>query len=467
MRTVVIVGAGFSGAVAAVQLMRLARGGALHIILINRSGPMGRGLAYGTASPDHVLNVPAGNMSALADVPDHFLDWCRHADPGVTAASFVPRQRYGDYLTWLLEESERAAAPSVRLSRVAEQVESVTPLPRGARLRVRCTDGVCYLADRVLLALGHAPPRNPPVADTAFFTHAQYFRDPWRTGALDGDGPVLLLGTGLTMVDVANKLLGDCPTRIVYALSRRGLLPQPHRVARSPVEAAPDLANILTVSGSVRTVMRALRGQISAAQADGGDWRTVIAALRPWMAPWWQALPDTERRRFLRHVQPYWDCHRHRVSPEQHQQFLQACDQGRLRVMAGRILAFAQRDGDVTVSYRPRAGAVVRNLTVSRVINCTGPESDPRRMDDPLLRQLLSAGLMQADALGQGLSLSADGALIDAAGACVNGIYYLGPLLKARDWEATAVPELRQFARRFAVQTLRDWRLDGDQAAAL
>src|SRR3954468_13632010 len=96
-------------------------------MLVNRSGPMARGLAYGTQSPDHKLNVPAGNMSALADDPDHFVRFCLGVDSRITASLFVSSRLYGDYLEHVLNEAERSAGQHVRLKRIVGEVASLVP----------------------------------------------------------------------------------------------------------------------------------------------------------------------------------------------------------------------------------------------------------------------------------------------------------------------------------------------------
>lgn len=457
MTTIVIIGAGFSGTVSAVQLMRRNCGGPLHVILVNRSGPMARGIAYGTQSQHHLLNVPAGNMSALADDPDHFLRYCRRTDPAVEAGSFVSRRLYGDYLECLLNETEAAARPQSRLTRLVGEAIAVVPLAAGA-VRVSFSDGSCCQADRVLLAFGHYPARNPAVTTPAFYASRRYIRDPWQPGAFDRIGradAILLLGTGLTTVDVATQLLGAEPGRTAYALSRRGLIPQPHRSHRGP--PAPSQAPLVLagMAPGVRALLRGLRAQIRGSAAQGHDWREVIGALRPFTRAWWEALPHQERSRFLRHLQPFWDIHRHRVAPAAFARFQAAIDAGQLRLRAARVAAYRETADGVAVTYLPRGAAEARTVQVAHVINCTGPESDLRRVDDALLRQLFADGLIQADALGLGIAVAADNAVLDARGRSSARIFYVGPLLKACYWEATAVPELRVFALQFADTVLR------------
>lgn len=203
-RTIVIVGAGFSGAVTAVQLLRLARG-PLRVILVNESGRMARGLAYGTHSNAHVLNVPAGNMSALPDDPDDFLRYCRWSDPQVRPESFVPRRLYGAYLEALLSATELKHDAGLELQRVVGRVVSISapadaagtaarPPPRAA---LQLEDGRRLQADAVVLAFGHFAPIDPLTPQMLDAAQARYVRDPWQPGALAAIGPdddVLLIG---------------------------------------------------------------------------------------------------------------------------------------------------------------------------------------------------------------------------------------------------------------------------------
>jgi uncharacterized NAD(P)/FAD-binding protein YdhS len=101
---------------------------------------------------------------------------------------------------------------------------------------------------------------------------------------------------------------------------------------------------------------------------------------------------------------------------------------------------------------------------VDRVINCTGPECRAARVTDPLVQSLLSSGIIRADALSLGIDVAEDGRPISRDGAEVDRLHYLGPWLRARDWEATAVPELREYAvvlarslaQRFLVESLKE-----------
>src|SRR5271157_77969 len=72
---VAVIGAGFSGTLTAVHLVRMSAG-TVSVALIEKRERFARGVAYATDDPSHLLNVPAGKMGAYAREPEHFLRWC-------------------------------------------------------------------------------------------------------------------------------------------------------------------------------------------------------------------------------------------------------------------------------------------------------------------------------------------------------------------------------------------------------
>lgn len=451
--TIVIIGAGFSGAATAAQLLRQAVGAHLRIVLINESGRMARGLAYGTHSAQHVLNVPAGNMSALADDPDNFVRYCRWSDPLVAPGDFVPRRFYGAYLEALLGAAEFSGETSVSLDRVVGRVQAVRVLPGSDRCRVELSDATSIEADHVVLAFGHFPPTDPLPAGVSDMLGQRYIRDPWKPEALAAIRPhddVLLLGTGLTAVDVALVLARGDRTGRLIAISRRGLRPQPHRES-SKAHGAIDTPTLREqMSGTLRQQLRSFRRALRAHQERDGDWRDMVGALRPFTPAIWQSWSDSERSRFLRHLRPYWDAARHRCAPTAHATFESLQRDGVLHLDAARIVDVRTGQRGVDVVMRRRGSPSPISEHVQHVINCTGPSSDLKHCRSALVAGLLSEGRVVPDKLGLGLKVSAQGALIDARGQASSLLSYIGPLLRARDWEATAVPELRAHAQHLA-----------------
>lgn len=467
--TIAIIGGGFSGVVTAVHLLRGGLGGPGRVLLINRSGRMARGVAYGTRTEAHVLNVAAGRMSALADDEDSFLRFVRARTPSVDGGSFVPRRLYGDYLGTLLEDAIANAAPGVVCERLVGEVIAIEARAEPLCADLTLADGRGVRADRVVLAVGNYAPADPPILDGRFYASERYVRDPWAPGALDRVStgrPVLLIGTGLTLLDIALDLRARGLREPMHAISRRGLLPQAHRspsVAPARTHRPPDIE---TGPPTARAYLRAVRRHVRDLAAEGVDWREVINSLRPITPQLWQRLGTAERARFLRHLRAYWEVHRHRAAPELGAALEQLLATGALVVAAGRIVDYAEEGEWVEVAVRLRATGRVRTFRVGSVINCTGPNTDTRRLRDPLIEDLGERHLVCHDALGLGIEVAQDGALLAARGEASRVLYYVGPFLKARDWEATAVPELRVHAQRLA-ETLRRSLSGGERSGSL
>jgi uncharacterized NAD(P)/FAD-binding protein YdhS len=444
---VLIIGGGFSGTTLAVQLSR--RDLELKVAIVDSGKIPGQGLAYGTTYQCHVLNVPAKSMSAFPEDPEHFVRWARrHHDPNVQDGSFLPRMVYGRYLASLLKE---AAATSGR-DLPCFRDEAVTLTRIEGLFSTQLKSGGKLLARAVVIATGNVPPGLSSVsgltdAATRYVTFA------WSQTALQGlrgSADVLLIGAGLTSVDLAIALASKGFRGKIQMLSRRGLLPQAHR----QTGGWPQFWN----EGCPRTVrglMRLIRNQVRAAAKVGIDWRSVIDALRPVTPDIWRSLPDTERRRFMRHVRPYWDAHRHRVAPEVSEQLSTLIREGRIQVHAGRIAKYREEENHAAVSYRRRRDGRTDELLVGRVINCTGPEADWRRIDNSLLSSLFAQRLARPDPLFLGLDVDTDGSVLNDQAVASRSLFAIGPVRKGKLWETTAVPELRQQAANLAEHIVR------------
>jgi uncharacterized NAD(P)/FAD-binding protein YdhS len=433
--TVAIIGGGFTGATLAAQLLR--RSGGTSVVLIEKAARVGRGVAYGTQCQEHLLNVPAGNMSAYPDNPEHFLRWARlNHDPGVKSGDFLPRPVYGRYAASVLQH-EVELHPS-RFERVQDEAISVARVGDLAEIRLR--SGQALSANMVVLALGNFPPGDPRLPGKT--PHSQrYVSNPW-TARIPNDGiphkSVLLVGSGLTSVDIVIALRTRGFGGAIHILSRRGLLPQTHKAA-FPWPTFWNERSPRTVSG----LLRSIRTQVEAAERQGSDWRAVIDSLRPVTQEIWRSLSLQAQCRFLRHARPYWDVHRHRVAPEIGATLASELMKGRTQIHAGRITEYSEDADGVDVAYRDRKSGEVKRLRVDCIINCTGPESDCRKLDNPLLTNLVRQKLVRPDQLFLGLDISTDGALIDANGVASDFLYTIGPSRKGSSWETTAIPEIR------------------------
>ncbi len=459
-RTIVVVGAGYSGALTAVNLLRAAADPAVSIVLIERRSRFGRGLAYQTWDDNLLLNVPAGNMSALPDEPGHFVDYLHGVDPAFNAGSFVSRRIYGDYLEHCLAGAEQASNSLLR--KLSGDVSSVRrgASGRGASGRgfvVSLASGQTIAADRVVLAPGHFPPSDPP-PESDFFASRAYVANPWDFDALDhtdASRPVAILGAGHTAVDVLFRLTSHNDARKIYLISRRGLVNTGHRFAPKPPAPGAFPEYLRGIPATIRAHVRAVRQEAERRAAAGKDWRDVINALRPHTAAIWQRLPVNERRKFLARIVPFWDIHRHRLAPAAFFRLEKMMKSGQVENVAGRVQCFEQHGAETIVELRERGGAKLRRLRVGAVVNCTGPNYDIAAIKLPLIAQLRDEGLISQDPLKLGLQIDVDYQVIDRGGASVDGLFYIGPMLKASFWEAVAIPELRVHAANIAKSILR------------
>ncbi len=446
MTSIAIVGAGFSGTLLAVNLLRQPGGGA-RVTLIERSARFGPGVAYGIRHSQALLNVPAGRMSALDDDPDHFLRWARGFDASVQGGSFVPRALYGRYLASLLDDVQREHPG--RIERIAADARSVRT--DGSIVELGTTTGTIR-ADRMVLAIGNALPADPPLPDPGFYASERYTRDPWSglgLDRIDTGAPVLLIGTGLTMMDVVMELRHRGHHAPIHAISRRGLVSLPHRAA--PRAYHRDRPGDLDLwPNTPHGMLRRLRRAVQEAAGKGVDWREVVTSLRADTPALWRRLGARGQAQFLRHLRPYWDIHRHRAAPQTWAGVEALIASGGLAIHAARLVALHATPRGVRATLRPRGESGTLELDIAHVVNCTGPETDPRRIDDPLLRDALSRGTVRADPLGLGLESTDDGRLVAGDGRAWPNLFLLGPMARPLRWETTAVPELRVHARRLA-----------------
>lgn len=415
---ILIVGGGFSGAMLAARLT--ATGAA--VSLINRDDRFGLGVAYGAAAPWHRLNVRSARMSADPDRSDDFVRWLQaHVPEHAAPEGFAPRAVYGRYV-----EDRLAAARAAAVDRLETIVGTVAAVdPTGS---VTLADGRRRTGRAVVLATGNPPPRNVDPAPGVI-------PDPWGPGALDGVRPqddILLIGTGLTMVDVLMTLEHRGWIGRAAAVSRRGLTPRAHGPRPDPRLDAPlpDHARVSRRLAAARTA------------AAAGGWRSLMELYRPVTADLWADLVPEAQRRLMRHLRPWWDVHRHRLAPEVAARIDALVAADRLRVLAGRIGRPRPGAGRLELPWRARGQTSEGRLVGDRLIDCSGPGHAPE--DDPLTGPLLAARAARLHPNGLGLDLDPDGRVLDADGRPQPRLFVLGPPARAAFWETIAVPDIRE-----------------------
>jgi uncharacterized NAD(P)/FAD-binding protein YdhS len=448
---IAIIGGGFSGTILAVQLLRGSS--ALSIGVIDRGSQPGRGLAYSSPHKFHLLNVPAGEMSALPDVPYDFLQWARtHHDPRLQERSFPPRSVYGAYVGNLLEKA-RAERGRERVQWLMNEALSVRRRVRN--LSVQTAQGPEILARAVVIATGNFPPASPRIAGLEAPNEA-YFAFPWSPKVLQNlnpTGSVLMLGSGLTSLDLIMALKSTGFRGTIHVLSRKGLFPRARRQQR-PVEPWPVFWNN-QAPRTVRGLIGLVREQVHAAAEKGIDWRAIIDSLRPVTQDIWQSLSVEEKRRFVQHVRPFWDVHRHRAAPEIADLLADMQAEGQVQLHTGVFLRYSSQKEGAQIRYWNRQTGREKTLRVDRVVNCSGSEADCRRIDDSLISSLFAQGLARPNPLFLGLDVDDRGGLINYQGIASRGLYAIGPPRKGCVWETTTVPDIRMQAIELAQHLTR------------
>ena len=406
-------------------------------MLIDGSGRAGRGVAYSTTEPVHLLNVRADGMSALAGEPDHFAK--RFDAEGGNRRGFAQRRLFGRYLGELLEEAVEAGHVKVI------QAEAVRAERADGCWRIKLDDGLTVHVEEVALAIGNQEPAGLAALQSA---GERYIASSWgneaRAAVVDlaaSGGDALVVGTGLTMVDLVLSLDDAGHQGIILALSRRGLIPRAHSEFQPATVPAHEVPH-----GRLGEIWRWLRRR----SAEVG-WRAAIDSLRPHSQALWQSLDHAEQERFLRHGRPWWDVHRHRIAPEVAATVARLVGEGRLRIMAGHIVGASATGDGIEVELRRRGADAAQRLPFAYAFNCTGPLHSIARTRDPLLRSLLDSSEVRPDRLGIGLE-------VDANSRAGERLWALGPLTKGRFWEIIAVPDIREQAAAVADDMARELR---------
>jgi uncharacterized NAD(P)/FAD-binding protein YdhS len=412
-------------------------------------------VAYANPSPQLLLNVRAASMGLFAGKPQGFLDFAQRADAAVSGTDFLPRWRYGDYLE---EEVRRAIAHG------NARGHDVQCLPLRADALVPEADGVTVICgddtrrvDAAVLAVGSLPPRPLPMVTPAALASGHYVVDPWPLLAnppAQAPDTVIVIGMGLTAIDVVIDLAARWPHTQFTALSRHGKWPEPH--LRTMAVPRGDSAELVQAMHDDPDVLRWMR-LIREAMAPEEDWRGVFDSLRPHISTLWACLPDAQRARFLRHAHWAWERARHRMPVPVVAGLTALEDAGRLTHQPGRVRAVdADPDGaTLALTLQPRGDTAPHTLYAGLVVQATGMAFDARHTAHPLLRQMVLNRHVVPDPLGLGLSATPDCRLRHPDGTWPR-LFALGSLLRGTLWESTAMPEIRQQARVVADQLLAD-----------
>src|SRR5688572_12800575 len=458
-KSITLFGAGFSGRLPAVHFLRQPRFPSCEK-LINTGFPFGKGVAYSAESNLHLLNVRSGRMSAFPHIPRHFVNWLetqpdvmQFCQPGETLAeAFMPRRIYGQYVAYILNNALDKSPAGSRLIVIEDEVTGVKTTNQ-KRYVISLKSHPEFETEKIVLALGNFLPEQLKGLSEEVLQSGRYFGNPWQSEAvenLEADEPVMLVGTGLTMVDVVLSLLERNFTGKIIAVSPKGYLPMVH-IQTNPY---PDFRNELQPPYAIDKLYSAVKKHIRRAIDQGSSCEALIDSLRPQTQQIWQGLSLADKKKFLRHLSSLWGVFRHRISGQIAARIQTAIDSGQLEVIAGRLRSAEMVNGKLQVAVKAKGQTELQTIKVQRVINCTGPQTDYQKVKSPLIQNLLAQNLIQPDELRLGLKALPDGRLIQENGLPSCSFFTIGTTLRGALWESTAVPEISEQAAHLAQTVL-------------
>jgi uncharacterized NAD(P)/FAD-binding protein YdhS len=431
---VAIIGGGVSGALTAINLLTKTN---FKVKLVEKA-QVCEGVAYSTKQACHYLNVPVGKMSIFSDVPDHFYQWLHNNDFQYDKKDFVSRQIYSKYFS---DVFDKVAAPHIetgRLELVQDEVEDLILKKDGVEICLKSESS--FFCNKVVLALGNLSPANIPLTDMEYTTSPYYIQNPWNKLELDitSEG-ILLIGTGLTMVDMVMSLHKAGYKGKITALSRHGLLPFTHNLNQT----YPDYSQEIMDLNSLSKIFRVIKKHFRLADKRGISRFAVIDSLRPYTQKLWLGLSYNDKKQFLRHIKHYWDVLRHRIPKESSGVINEMLTSGQLKIVSGRLKSSKDKGLFLEVRYDDRESGKVKSENFNQVINCTGPNFNFEKQKQTLIKNLVEKGIICNAPVGFGINALPQGNLINKEGKPSEIFFTLGPPLKGILWESTAVPEIR------------------------
>lgn len=449
-----IIGGGASGILLLLHTLKQAQG-PFSVVLFNHGYPLAKGVAYSTEDAAHLLNVRAGRMSAYADHPEHFVEWVRLQPeypavlgPDTDNDAFIPRYLYGRYLKETFDHTMKNLPTGFQVK--IEKV-TVTDILKSTNYHLTSSTGIRYSATNVALCTGiEAPSGLPGIKNLP--TDERIHINPWmpQLPVIDPEKDILLIGTGLTMVDHVLSLLNSGFKGRIIALSRHGQLPMAHPEQKQSFKKdhqfipPHDLLSLFSI----------IRKRIKEHSDPQGWEEPVLEDIRPYTQQLWYRYSAEEKAQFLRHLQHLWSKLRHRIPYPVFLQLDKAVKEQRLLLLGGKLEEVSPKPHGIDISIQKRKAAESVTYSVQRIFNCIGPVLDVAQSTNPLIRSLAQQGYIRNSAARLGPDATPEGKLIDHQGEISEGLFVLGPPMRGVVWEAVAVPEIRVGAKQIATDVL-------------
>jgi uncharacterized NAD(P)/FAD-binding protein YdhS len=450
-----IIGGGFAGIMTAINLVKKSNK-PMELTIIGEKANFARGIAYQSYLDKHILNVPTGKMSAFPDQPSHFLDWImarpafQNLPKDIVSNSFLSRNLYGDYLCELWHDALKQAGE--KGISVVKLVDTVIKLENsGKEITLSFLNSPSIKVDKCVMATGNQIPKNPSIPNLHFFESPNYFQNPWTKESvsdINSTLPVLIIGNGLTMVDTIIGLQDNKYKGEIYSISPNGFNILPHRhsgmIYQAHIEEIKEKLSLKDLIGIIHKHVKIVR-------QFGVSAEPIIDALRPHTQRIWRSLTSAEKHFFMSRLRHLFGVARHRIPLHIYDKIQKLRIDGKLHIQSGKILDIVESERGIEVKYYDKKQRSMQTLNVSRVINCTGPETDFRKLEDNFLSQCIHDGVFSQDELKLGIQTNVENFKVKSKeGKEHSNLFTLGSNLKGELWESTAVNELRQQANALA-----------------
>ncbi len=449
---IAIVGAGASGTITAIQLLRELNVKAKIFLIEKKPEAVYRGAAYSSKLVYEPLNVITGRMNIFNHLPDDFYNWLKEnkqteQEEEITKETYVSRRWFGDYMTARIKEAAAQSA-FAELKVVNTELRDVNYDAASDNYRLLLLNTEVINADYLIFATGNETPADVVSREEVMALGKNYISNPWLGNTLDQVKPsddVLIIGTGLTMVDHAVSLYKQNHQGNIYCLSRNGYLPLEHTAIQT------FTVDIAEEPKDVYELLRLIKTKIADAGNQNVEWQNVLDAIRPHTPRLWKSLNTDSKKYFLKRLKTYWEIHRHRMPTASANAIKQMQANGQLVLLMGNIIGTEFKDDKVVFKYFTKKLSKPESLSVDFVINCTGPSGDYYKCDNVLIKNLLDKGWMNQDELKLGVRTGSRGEIIKENGVVLQNAFAVGPLRKAMEWESTAMREIRTQAENIAL----------------
>ncbi|AWH86156.1 hypothetical protein HYN59_14025 [Flavobacterium album] len=452
MKKIGIIGGGFTGTMTAVHLIE--RSAACEITIFNEAATFTRGTAYTPYSDKHLLNVITSKMSAYPGNPDHFLDWVmerpdfKDLDRKLIANAFMPRAIYGKYLTEVWDSALENADGKCIVNVVDQQVTDLDV--NNSFITLKLDNGDSMMFDYCVIASGNNAPRNPRIKSPGFYNSPNYFQNPWKEESVLNltQKPVLIVGNGLTMVDTVISLTEQGFKGEIHSISPNGFNILPHRhIGMKYSKLAEEIKEGMTLLEIVSLANK----HIKIAREYGVSAEPVIDSFRPYTQKIWHNFSDREKTTFMSRLRHLWGTARHRIPMHSYEKLQKLQAEGRLHIHSGNLIDINENSNGIEVEYRDRNDGVTKMMTVGRIINCTGPESDFSKLESGLLKNCVDNNILKQDALKLGIVTDIHTyGIIGPDGNAYQNLFTIGGNLRGELWETTAVHDLREQAEKLS-----------------